>query len=771
MKKILFLMAVFFLLQASVSEAQTTFVQSRYYKSPNSPYCETCRPNQDGIVHVRFKPMATRVFSDAGENKFEFVVQFRKTGEAERYLNVGAFRITYNEEAFGDYLNAPIAITSNGGQCVVVRGDLITNTRYILNFRDFTTDEFGFEARHRSATALFVEDVPKERFSLLTPKWQDLLKLTCTIPAGGTDADADVAISGTEPIASSIREFPPIEDPPDPAAEAANRPPVLLPDNDLRGFRLDGKTWAEDYSRYGDGTGVRVKFSKPISTALAAANFAFEDGVNPSTSTISNVTHAAGSPYAAIAFDRAVTSGVLRLVSTSTNIVMDEDNNPLADDSFLASLFYDADAPRVAGIKKVSGSDSENQSTSTWIVSFTKPINPATVGAEDFCITVGSAGDDEAGDVCPKEGTPTTPSVITAVAVSANTTQVEVIIEEGDGRVESTRSLEFRRNAVFGKDLEIVEDYQAILRDAIKLEDRTGPILEIRGGTVSLKGADGSTITYRVQFLVHADEPIDDLFSPDSYKLLRLEKGEWKLVDVNLRVIKTTLTDSMGVTIEGRTVLIFADVGLPRDEEENTEAFALARADGALEDSSGNPPKGTGDVGLLNQADPQAESTIDRTDQTVEVVAQNGGIARIDMRNDTDITYNMSFMVFTTSRDFIGGLDQENTYELLRVLHDSSTATTVYTPSAVDFQASSNTAIVRYEGVQLSVEESEQTRSFTLGRRSAGVLVTQNGRQPLNANEMPIAPRTRIDPRPKAEARIILRLKMRAKVFLEGAME
>ena len=55
---------------------------------------------------------------------------------------------------------------------------------------------------------------------------------------------------------------------------------LALADNDLRGYRLDGKFWVKNYAPFSDGTGVRLEFSGDLDLrgATATTVFSFVDG-------------------------------------------------------------------------------------------------------------------------------------------------------------------------------------------------------------------------------------------------------------------------------------------------------------------------------------------------------------------------------------------------------------------------------------------------------------------------------------------------------------
>ena len=130
----------------------------------------------------------------------------------------------------------------------------------------------------------------------------------------------------------------------------------------------------------------------------------------------------------------------------------------MADGNFVAALEYDAAAPRVTTITKVSFGDG----VSTWHIGFSAPIATNTVRAENFCIT-------NKDGICAESGLATTPSVISAALISSTTISIVVASKR-----KNVHSLEFRRNTVLGEDFRIVEDYQKALRNSIITENRSG---------------------------------------------------------------------------------------------------------------------------------------------------------------------------------------------------------------------------------------------------------------------------------------------------------
>ena len=193
---------------------------------------------------------------------------------------------TLNSTALGDNLNDPelyLNVDREGdqgtanpaAQCTIdATGGLLGlmdegEVQYFHFYRDNRVDQLGILARHFNVDQLRVRSAPASTFSEVTGTWQDIMEYTCTIPSTGRNADAQIGIRGELTYETWLREYPEGE------ARAVRRQTLSLADNDIRGFRLDGRTWAKDYARYGDGQGVRLEFSKGIA-AVTAANFTLD---------------------------------------------------------------------------------------------------------------------------------------------------------------------------------------------------------------------------------------------------------------------------------------------------------------------------------------------------------------------------------------------------------------------------------------------------------------------------------------------------------------
>ena len=554
---------VLFMAYTAVTNAQTEFVQSRFLGVPQALGCSECNP-ADGIVHVRFKPGATRLIDDGGVNHVEFTPQLRRAGGVDLGIVTAQFRLSFDTAVFNASLNTPPVATGNdvnpAGQCSFVRAETFTmGTR---NYNIFFGDSFPNELSINEQSGFFsFQDVgiaTPARFVFFTEEWQDMVTMRCMIPSGMESSETDFAVSGSEPRGFTGGQFPT-------SGNRDDRSMILLADNDLRGFRLDGKTWAEDYSRYDDGIGVRVKFSKGISTQLDADSFTLElMGERTSTPTIDSVAHTAGSRYATIVFDEAVAAGEVRL--TTATAVVDVDGDALVDGSFAAALHYDGDAPRVTSFTK----DGETVGgMSTWNMAFSAPINEATLQADNFCIT-GSE------DVCP-EVSLEAPSIVSVNSASTTNTRVAVmIINEGDGKVGGTLSIEPRRNAVLGADLKIVEDYQQALRGELEIADTQDPVITL---TAERPVEGTATNQYIIVFTVTADEPVPTIATAASYQLVHINRDDGAITAQSVSPVITAITGGARLTY----TVTLADIS-------NTQGFTLVRTTNALRDTGDRNP-------------------------------------------------------------------------------------------------------------------------------------------------------------------------------------
>ena len=620
-----FLILIALLMQTAVTQAQTSFIQSRYIDAPASAPCSGCQPVVDGVTHIRFDPNSVRLSSDdGGKDYVTFTVQIRRVGGNGTdvgYISASGFRLKYDNAIFGDNLNTP-PITEDGSadsQCSYTRSEFftgVTGSPYNLVFIDVFPSELNINEAHNFQAVLNVIPFVTEKgnFALLGSTWEDMLTLTCEIPANQKENEAGIGFAGSNPRDIFYRMFPV-------SGNAVPSTAFLLADNDMRGLRLDGKTWAEDYVRYGDGKGVRLKFSKGIKTQLTADDFNLTADGASTIPTITRVLHTAGEAYAQVEFMEAIADGTLTI--STTNTIVDMDDVELAGGNFLAALNYDEDAPRVtaAAIDSIALVGDNNHST--WEIDFSSEISTATVDASDICVT-------EVNGLCVAEGeTPTVPVV--SVSVSDNGEEMELVINEGDGQVGGVRSIEFRRNAVLGADFKVVEDYQAPLRDEIIIDDTLPPEISITMAT-AVAGSQ-NPLQHTINFTVTADEPVPSLNIPASYQLLRVLKDDSTAVET---ASSTIVGDDREVNIE-YTYTFGSDNVLGE-----TAGFTLARVGTSLQDTANRDPVDINDnvIATGGRLDPDGGVTDIKASLTISGVMLSA--ATIDEGNTATVTFDVN---------------------------------------------------------------------------------------------------------------------------------
>ena len=560
---------------------EALFVQSRLAGQPGNLNCKDCNPNVDGVVRMRFAPKSVELLPN---NRVKFRLQFRRGAGAVagHYVSSAGFGLSYNQIAFDKDLNTPALdpYTMGMSQCTYERSDFFSrDNKYSIGFSDSDVDELNIAeiGRDRNASS--------EQLSMLGADWEDVLTMTCFVP--NTSRDAGLAIAGSNPRQIELRRY-------DADGDAIPSLALLLADNDLRGLRLDGKTYVEDYARYGNGKGVRLKFSKGVAAfftaggtdarALSARNFSLRETATADTE-ISMVTHRVGSPYVEVEFNQAVARGELRLSSMNPFIIRDVDETDegfvrggvLAPDNFVAELAYDAGAPVVESI--------EQMSTTTWSITFDKPIQDATASKENLCLT------NEIG-VCPDE-------MIGTSITSVSLTGEDKVLQMEIGNVEQTErraAIEFRRNAILGADFKVVEGYQASLREGITIADGVPPTITVDAmGTAVVQAQTHEFITYSMSFTVSANEPIESLENPASYRLLRLPNNGNPPVPISIaQSVERVESDA------NRVIVRYTNIRISVLNIMNSEGFTLARADDrSLRDLSGKDPLGS-DSGFLD---------------------------------------------------------------------------------------------------------------------------------------------------------------------------
>ena len=719
-KNFLFTAFVIFIGYTSIANAQTSFVQSRYLDAPISSACSSCDLG-DGIVHIRFKPGSAQVSGD----KVEFTAQMRKTGEASRGITSAVFRLAFDEEVFGAQLNTPAIANGNtpadGGQCTFTRSDLFTSgTRsYSIFFGDSASNQLAITEQSSFAVISQAAIARPASFAFLSNEWQDMVTLSCTIPSGKEASDAGLAVHGSEPLGTTIAEFPDTAFAETPSGDRVDRPAILVVDNDMRGLRLDGKTWAEDYVRYGDGKGVRLKFSKGIKTQLTVDSFDLTaDGAS---TTITSVSHTAGEAYANVEFLDAIADGTLRLSDAS---IVDVDDVALASGNFLAALNYDEAAPQVTAAAKDSTAIVGGNNHSTWSIDFSSALSADTVNASGICVT-------ESNGLCVE-----TPSVpVVSVSVSNNGEEMELVINEGDGQVGGMRSIEFRRNAVLGADFKVAEDYQVLLRNAIEIEDTKSPTISITAATADADSVN--TLQYTINFTVTANEPVPSLVTPASYQLLRLQKNGSESMETGT---PTVTGNDREVNIEYTYTFSGSGDKSADDVLGETVGFTLGRGLGtSLQDTAATPKDPIdiygGAIANGGRLDPQGGVA----DTQPPEISITNATAVADSVNP--LQYTISFTV--EANESVPTLNTTASYQLSRISKDG-TETVVGTVSSTISGDDREVDIV-YTFIFTDDTVLGDTIGFTLVRAGTSLQDTAS-RDPVATNGETIAPGGRLDP-------------------------
>ena len=571
---------------------EAAFVQSRFAGQPSDLVCRDCNPTAEGAVRIRFAPQSLALLTN---NRVSFKLQFRTIAGAVagHYVSSAGFGLRYNPAAFGENLNTPVLdpYTMGMSQCTYGRSDFFDNLDdYNINFSDTAADELNIAEIGSDRNA------DRGQLNALGTEWSDLVTMTCTI--ANVSEEAGLAIAGSDPRQIELRKY-------DDDGDAIPSLALLLADNDLRGLRLDGKTYVEDSTRYSDGSGVRLKFSKGVAV-FAAASGSMQSDAMPlmprnfsldatADTMISTVTHIAGSTYAEIEFNEAVPSDILRLASTATYKIYAVDEGfvqgeELAHGNFAAALAYDANAPAVVDVGQVN--------TATWSLTFDKPIHPGTVSKENLCLT-------NEMDVCADEVQGTSITSVSLMGEDNQILQVEIGSAEQTERI---AAIEFRRNAMLGADFRVVEGYQLELRDAITIADGVPPTITVEAMGAAVIQEDPpqthETITYSVRFTVSANEAIAGLDEAASYRLLRLpNSGE--PISINAMASVQTAQDE-----SNRVIVRYIGIRVPVSDVESNKGFTLARANSSsLQDLSGKDPLGS-DSGFLDSRGVMDEGAI-----------------------------------------------------------------------------------------------------------------------------------------------------------------
>ena len=732
MKKTIFLIFLLSFVQTTVVEAQS-FIQSRYSGQPTVPECAGCDADFDGITHIRFDPASTALSSDdEGRNfitvKFQIRRQVFQT-DTPIYISAAGFRLAYDTDVYGTQLADPVVPADDFSgdprpQCSFDRSAYFTDPQafgvgvYALRFLDSTPEQLNINEAHSQQAVAGVP--PAAGFVALGEDWQDHITLTCEIPSGENNNDAGFAISGAQPRGIFFRNYP-TGSPPAQVSTA-----VLLADNDIRGFRLDGKTWAKDYSRYGDGQGARLEFSKGIRDALAIGNFTLDS--TGDSSLISAVNHTPNSSIVEIEFSQAIENDILRL-STSTAVV-DEDGGDLADGNFLAQLFYDAEAPQVTGFRRDSAFTTNTPNQSRWFLDFSSAISTATALANHLCVT-------EPNGICAAEGEDT--EIIIDSVELQTPTRLAVITE---GVSAENRSIEFRRNAVLGADdYKVVEDYQPELRGV--LPESVPPTISVRWvdasgnpitnpGSAELDPPGTAAGTYTMYFRVTASEPVANLNDPTSYNIATIDN----LGSPSLEDYSTARISALPGSSTTRTLLQFTSEAASEVSDDGIEAFVL-RASASFQDSVGNAAVRAEDGSRINTGQPidrrYNRAAAKRDDDSPRLAAPIS-----DQRIVSETTgYTVTFSISVTNEDVVPTLNDSASYSL-DIINRQGASVTPASSSGPSVTGSTTRAEITYVVTFNNEMEASTVTAFVLNR-AAGQLLDLSFNQPANAQGTAIA--------------------------------
>ena len=782
MKKILF---VLLLLLVGNAGAQQPWVQSRFDGTPAGNICAGCKTELDKYVHVRFTleddpatssiNEAPRIISDGGDTRFEFTLQLRTTftDDPEGLALQGAqVRLKHSTIGFGESLDSPKILNFLGqpnasAKCSYTQAAVFTEGTgsYAVNAQTFASGTSDLTYTVNSNQAADGGASAFDVFGHITTDFKNLVTINCIV--ADADSESGIVLDGGNISNIVIRRFgpPPTRTQLDPTGSPNPQRAIFpLAANDLRGFRLDGKTWAEDYARFDDGMGVRLKFSKGVyadnsgtKEALKRNNFIVEDS-SGSTDTISitSIEHTAGDPYVTLGVsadsstNNPAVGAVVRLVSGSYGALTVKDTGDeeeeLADGNFVASLEYDADAPRVssAPTRDTSFTTAEQ---SRWTLDFSDFIRPDTVAKEHLCIT-------EPNGVCVAEGTTPTVSIVSVTTnqesdSTTTATSITVVINEGPGKVGGARSIEFRRNAVLAPNLKIVEDYQTALREQIQLQNRIGPAITVDDATMTPNpNNDGNYLNYDVSFTVEADEDVPGLATAASYALRRLSGGlrTTNGFTENGSPVITELTPQRKVTIVYNVTFFTAAVARA-SEMVLTPASNTSLTDGDPINPLG--PTYTTRLGIV--LDVAAEETLDEDGSffgrvpIATIPSGNGPIITATAAGDAAVgsqatQYTGSFTVTVAdASDSVPNLKNTSSYLLLRKIRANNTLAPVTgaTLTAVD-GSTTRTATINFSATLADFDAARETEYFTLGRSNPQILGTEElldiySRQPLSS--------------------------------------
>ena len=578
----LFIFALLFLTLLNNLNAQPDgFVQSRFVGAQDITGCpnfDDCDAESDGALHFRLKQLGElgeEVFTDTdGDEAVRFEVQFRAAIQDISYNAGEVFITSTGPQAFRENLASDCKISDEG-----VFKD---NSNYNVGSLQHVSPHL----MKVSVTATTNVD-PAEVIELgKDTDYQTYAILECKI--ADTDADAGLAFHAETYTANSIWVGS--------GGARTSKVVFVMADNDLRGFRLDGKTWAEDYL-LSDDASVIVKFSKGIKTQLTEEHFTLLYTESNVIDTVESVVHSPGDDEVFISYMQSDDEAILS-ISTNTVVIFDNDDNPLAPGSFLARLNLVPPDPHISAITPHSETTNEyaSRGLSRWcVLQNTRTGAPsflrASVNKDNLCLA-----DKFSYDCLEEDGQPFIHSVFAdeydadespenICAQSGSQYYITVVIDPIAAQRKEGRSLElrFKRNAVLATDLQAFSE-RASLDSQIALADTIGPKITVRA--MSRWVSAENIVAYTINFTVTADEPVNNLDSEASYQLLRVLKdgSTVAVAGVDGSIQNASAIDAYTVEVEART---FA----PSDDEaEDTFGYTLGYvAVGGISDGTNGP--------------------------------------------------------------------------------------------------------------------------------------------------------------------------------------
>ena len=570
----LFIFALLFLTLLNNLNAQPQgFVQGRFVGihdggCPQPDAIVNCDAENDGALHFRLKQLGElgeEVFTDADNDEaVRFEVQFRAAIQDITYNAGEVFITSTGTQAFRQNLASACKISDEG----VFKG----NSNYSVSAPEHVSPNL----MKVSVTATTNVD-PAEVIELgKDTDYQTYAILECKI--ADTNADAGLALHAETYTSNSILV--------DVEGTPTRKVAFVMADNDLRGFRLDGKTWAEDYS-LSDGADVIVKFSKGIKTQLTEEHFALLYTESNVIDTVESVVHSPGDDEVFISYMESDDVAILS-ISTNTAPILDNDDNPLAPGSFLAYL--DSDPPgSPARFPNIGAITAHSTQKDHWCVVQNLRTTPpsflrASVDKDDLCLA-----DKFSYDCLEEDGQPfivsvfadeydadESPENICANQFSNGQYYITLVIDPITTQRKEQRNLElrFKRNTVLATDLQAFRE-RISLDSQITLADTIGPEITVMAMPRRVSADAGR---YILNFTVTADEPVNNLNSETSYQLLRVLQNGSTVVDEDGFIENTSATDAYTVEVEART---FA----PSDEEaENIFGYTLGYVAGRIQD-------------------------------------------------------------------------------------------------------------------------------------------------------------------------------------------